>query len=58
MSLLKLVCPKCGLPLEIEDDVLDGELVEHDCGTIFEVKKVNGVLKLDEFNEPMEDWGE
>ncbi len=56
--MVKLACPKCGLPLEVEDDVLDGELIEHDCGTIFEVKKINGVLKLEEFNEPMEDWGE
>ena len=55
---LKLKCPVCGLDVELDNDVMDGELIEHDCGAVLEVKIVDGEVKLVEFEGSMEDWGE
>ncbi|MCE4603040.1 MAG: sulfonate ABC transporter [Desulfurococcales archaeon] len=57
-SKLKLKCPVCGLPVEIPGDVMDGELVEHDCGATLEVKVGKGEVELVEFEGSIEDWGE
>ncbi len=55
---LELKCPVCGLPVKIPHDVMDGELVEHDCGATLEVKVNGEAITLEELNESMEDWGE
>lgn len=57
-SKLELKCPVCGLPVELPEDVMDGELVEHDCGTTLEVKVEDGKITLVEFKGSIEDWGE
>ena len=55
---LKAKCPVCGLDIELPSDIMDGELIEHDCGAMLEVKLSNGRITIVEFNESIEDWGE
>lgn len=52
-------CPVCGLPVDLPDDVIEGEVVEHDCGTSLEVRSDgNGGFRLTPLEGITEDWGE
>lgn len=51
-------CPVCGGYIELPDDVVPGELVEHDCGISLEVVVEGGTVKLRPFEGIGEDWGE
>jgi alpha-aminoadipate carrier protein LysW len=51
-------CPVCGEPVEVPEDSMPGEIIEHDCGAVLEVVKVNGSIKLRLFEDVGEDWGE
>ena len=56
---MKLKCPVCGLDVEIPDDVLPGEVIEHDCGAVLEVvQDSNGNIALKPLEGVSEDWGE
>lgn len=44
MVLLK--CPICGNDVNVPDDSLPGEIVEHECGAQLEVFNSNGKLAL------------
>ncbi len=45
--------------MEVDDDALPGELVEHDCGVVLEVHRgPNGSITLKPFEGVEEDWGE
>ena len=57
MPILK--CPICGGPVEVPDDAMPGELIEHECGVTLEVSKTpTGELVLKPFEGVQEDWGE
>ncbi len=55
---MKATCPICKITFELPDDVVDGEIVEHDCGVTLEVKLVNGEVVLKPLEGVYEDWGE
>lgn len=55
---MKLKCPICGLDVDVPDDALPGEVVEHDCGAALEVVKVGDTLELRPLEGVEEDWGE
>jgi len=50
-------CPICGREATLPDDVMPGEVVEHDCGVVLEVV-VDGNRILLKPLEVSEDWGE
>ena len=55
----KAKCPVCGLEVEIPEDYMPGELVEHSCGVVLEVvKNGDGTLAVRVFGGVQEDWGE
>jgi hypothetical protein len=51
-------CPICGNPVEIPDDALLGEIIEHECGAQLEVFNDNGRLSVRLAEQVGEDWGE
>ena len=51
-------CPVCGLDVEVPQDAMPGELIEHSCGVVLEVVSNNGTLQLRVFGGVEEDWGE
>ena len=51
-------CPVCGGDVQLPDDVIAGEIVEHDCGVTLEVVIDNNVVKVKPFEGVGEDWGE
>ncbi|HIQ55566.1 MAG TPA: sulfonate ABC transporter [Pyrodictium sp.] len=53
-----VTCPICGGEVELVDDVMDGEIIEHECGATLVVRIENGNIKLEEFQGVEEDWGE
>jgi len=53
-----VVCPVCGGEVELMDDVMDGEIIEHECGATLVVRIEGGNIKLEEFQGVEEDWGE
>jgi len=54
-----LKCPVCGGEVKVPDDVMPGELIDHDCGVTLEVvKKEDGTIELRPFEGVGEDWGE
>ncbi len=57
---IRLQCPLCGSEVEVPDDVLPGEIVEHEeCGAQLEVyKDSNGNFALRLAENVGEDWGE
>jgi len=56
---MKLKCPICGLDVEVPDDVLPGEVIEHECGTTLEVvKSSDNSYQLKPLEGISEDWGE
>ncbi|NPA05759.1 MAG: sulfonate ABC transporter [Crenarchaeota archaeon] len=52
------VCPVCGEKVEVPDDVLDGEIIEHECGAMLVVRVEGNDVRLEEFKGVEEDWGE
>ena len=54
----QLRCPVCGLPVEVPEDALPGELYEHDCGTTLELYEDANGFSLRVFEGLEEDWGE
>lgn len=51
-------CPECAAEIELDDDVLDGEIVDcPDCGVELEVISLDP-LTVDLAPEEEEDWGE
>ena len=56
--MVKAICPICKLEVALPDDVIEGEIVEHDCGVALEVIKVDGRLFLKPLEGVEEDWGE
>ncbi|MCY0860323.1 MAG: alpha-aminoadipate/glutamate carrier protein LysW/ArgW [Sulfolobaceae archaeon] len=56
MVLLK--CPVCNGEVQVEDDALPGEVVEHECGAQLEVVKEDGKMSLRLAEQIGEDWGE
>ena len=55
---MRLECPVCGLPVEVPDDALPGEVIEHDCGTVLEVVRDGNRFRLRPLDDIREDWGE
>jgi len=51
-------CPVCGRAIEIPDDPVSGELVDHDCGATIEIVVSEGGIRLKPFQGVGEDWGE
>jgi len=51
-------CPVCGKPIEIPDDAISGELVDHECGATLEVLVSGNGVRLKPFQGVGEDWGE
>lgn len=54
---MKSRCPICGREAILADDVMPGEVVEHDCGVTLEVV-IDGDRVLLKPLEIGEDWGE
>lgn len=51
-------CPVCGAEVNLEEDTVQGELIEcPDCGTELEVVSINP-FKVEEAPQEEEDWGE
>jgi len=50
-------CPICGEPVDVPDDALPGELIDHDCGVTLEIVMEGSSVKLRPL-EIKEDWGE
>ncbi|NLT41934.1 MAG: lysine biosynthesis protein LysW [Anaerolineae bacterium] len=51
-------CPECGATVELDDDVISGEIVEcPDCAVELEVTSVDP-LEVELAPEEDEDWGE
>jgi alpha-aminoadipate carrier protein LysW len=51
-------CPICGQPVELPEDLLPGEVIEHDCGVVLEAVVENGSISLRPLEGVSEDWGE
>jgi alpha-aminoadipate carrier protein LysW len=51
-------CPICGGVVELPDDVMNGEIIEHECGVSLEVIIENNNIKLQPYEGVGEDWGE
>ncbi|MEM1526027.1 MAG: alpha-aminoadipate/glutamate carrier protein LysW/ArgW [Ignisphaera sp.] len=56
--MLEAKCPVCGGSVILPDDVVAGEIVEHDCGVSLEVVVEKTGIKLKPFEGVGEDWGE
>ncbi len=54
----KAVCPVCGGEVELPDNVMDGEIIEHDCGAMLVVRIRDGNVVLEQLERVEEDWGE
>ncbi|MEM0340446.1 MAG: hypothetical protein QXN05_04355 [Acidilobaceae archaeon] len=54
---IKTRCPICGRDVELQDDVLPGEVIDHECGVSLEVVVDRGKVSLRPL-EIGEDWGE
>jgi len=54
----KLKCPVCSEEVNVPDDALPGELIEHECGAQLEVYNDKGKLALRLAEQIGEDWGE
>ncbi|MEM4788864.1 MAG: alpha-aminoadipate/glutamate carrier protein LysW/ArgW [Ignisphaera sp.] len=56
--MVEVKCPICGNTVSLPNDVVAGEIVEHDCGVTLEVVLEEGGVKLKPFEGVDEDWGE
>ncbi|MBM3188765.1 MAG: lysine biosynthesis protein LysW [Chloroflexi bacterium] len=53
-----VTCPECAAEIELDDDVMEGEIVDcPDCGVELEVVSLDP-LTVDLAPEEEEDWGE
>ena len=51
-------CPVCGIDVELQEDTIEGELIEcEDCGSELEVTQLSPYA-LEEAPETDEDWGQ
>ena len=57
-AVLSIRCPICGQEVKLPDDVLPGEVVEHDCGVVLEVVIKDNAISLKPLEGVSEDWGE
>ncbi|ABP94344.1 hypothetical protein HA72_0167 [Metallosphaera sedula] len=57
-AMVSLKCPVCGGEVQVDDNALPGEIVEHDCGAQLEVYSDHGRLSLRLAEQIGEDWGE
>ncbi len=57
-AVVQVKCPVCGEMVDVPDDALPGELIEHECGALLEVVVENGEIKLKIAEDVGEDWGE
>lgn len=56
---MSVKCLSCGVSVELEKDVLIGEIVEcEECGEEFEVKNEDGIFLFNLVFDVEEDWGE
>jgi len=55
---MRLTCPICGLEVDVPDDVISGEVIEHDCGAVLEVVMEGPSTVLRPLDGVQEDWGE
>ena len=56
--MVKAKCPICGGEVDVPDDAMPGEVIEHDCGVILEVVVDEGKVKVKPAEGVSEDWGE
>ncbi len=56
--MIKAKCPICGDFVNLPDDVMSGEVIEHSCGITLEVVVENGKVSVKPFEGVGEDWGE
>ena len=57
-NLMEAQCPECAATIEMDDDVMQGEIIDcPDCGVELEVIELEP-LTLDLAPEEEEDWGE
>lgn len=56
--MFKVKCPICGDFVDVPDDVVSGEVIEHSCGVTLEVVMEDGEVRLKPFEGVGEDWGE
>ncbi|MCS7111327.1 MAG: alpha-aminoadipate/glutamate carrier protein LysW/ArgW [Ignisphaera sp.] len=56
--MVSVKCPVCGGDVQLPEDVVAGEIIEHDCGMTLEVVVDNNTVKLRPFEGVGEDWGE
>ena len=54
----RLECPVCGIEVAVPEDAIDGEVLEHECGSLLEVVRRNGRTQLRPLEGVTEDWGE
>ncbi|MGC9104493.1 MAG: alpha-aminoadipate/glutamate carrier protein LysW/ArgW [Candidatus Methanodesulfokora sp.] len=55
---MQVKCPICGELVDVPDDVLPGELIDHECGVTLEVVVDGNSIKLKPLEGIKEDWGE
>jgi len=55
---VKTKCPVCGGEVSLPDDVMAGEVIEHDCGVTLEVVIDDNIVKVKPLEGVGEDWGE
>ena len=58
MIYMEVRCPICGLPVRLPEDVMEGEVIEHECGATLEVRRSGGGLRLVPLDGIVDDWGE
>ncbi|MEM0000328.1 MAG: alpha-aminoadipate/glutamate carrier protein LysW/ArgW [Desulfurococcaceae archaeon] len=56
--MVKTKCPICGGEVEVPEDALPGEVIEHDCGVVLEVVIDENGVKVKPAEGISEDWGE
>lgn len=56
--MVTLKCPVCGGDVQVDDNALPGEVIEHECGALLEVYMKDGKLALRVAEQVGEDWGE
>jgi len=46
------------MPVNLPEDVIEGEVIEHECGATLEVRAEGGSFKLVPLDGIVDDWGE
>ncbi len=56
---MEAICPVCGSPIRLPEDVIPGELLDcSSCNAVLEVFEEGGSYALREAQGILEDWGE